>query len=80
MIVALRIVIAVLLVFVALCLACALWFGRRRELRPGPYSSPFGDVPHVIPPELPSARKRAAGVFPSPRAPAARAFRRRHHG
>lgn len=75
---ALKIVIGILCMFFALCVACALWVGLRREVRPDPFSSPFGDVPHTVRPELPSAPKRAAGASPSPRASAARTQRKHH--
>lgn len=66
MIVALKLVIALLLTFVALSVAYAMWIGLRREARPDLYAEPFGDVPHTIPSELPSDRKRAVGAVVSP--------------
>jgi len=74
---ALQLIIFILLAFVVLCVACAMWVGLRREMRPDPYGLPFGDIPHTVRPELPSEPKRAAGASPSPRASAARGFARR---
>jgi hypothetical protein len=39
------IVLTIAFVFIALCLACALWIGRRRPPPADPFSVPFGEMP-----------------------------------
>lgn len=45
MIAALKIIIAILLAFTALGLACAVFIGRRRDAPADPFSKPFGEMP-----------------------------------